>query len=114
MFAVAIVTDGTPIAGVSNMINVQVSDPDDLEEDLAMLEQVAVLETANVKNEVIELAGDVNTLINDLKRVELGDHTLYKLETVQSARGAVQQARYNIRDIYNPNNRFETQRSRGG
>jgi hypothetical protein len=96
------------------MINAQVTDPDDLEEDLAMLQQVADMETANVKSEVVELAGDVDKLIEDLKRVELGDQSLYKLDTVQSARGAVQQARFNIRDIYNPNDRFETQRSRGG
>jgi hypothetical protein len=114
MFAVSMITDGTPIAGVSNMTNVQVLDPDDLEEDIAMLELVGAMEQSDVKTEVEGLVNDVGKLVGALDQLNLSDCSFFSIGTVQAARGAVQQARYSIRDVYAPCERFSSQRSQGG
>jgi hypothetical protein len=78
-----------------------------------MLEQVGAIETANVKTEVEGLDDDVKRLISSLEQLNAGDCSLYSIGAVQTARGAVKQAGYSIRDVYDPSDRFSSQRSQG-
>jgi hypothetical protein len=96
------------------MTNIQILDPEDLEEDIAMLEMVGAMEVANIKTEIDALNGDVKKVMEALDQLNLGDSSLYSLGAVQNARGTVLQAQYSIRDVYAPNDRFQRQRSRGG
>jgi hypothetical protein len=112
MFAVSIITDGTPFAGVTNMINVQQVDPVDLEQDRLLLLATEAVQTINITDRVEQLKGNVDTLIEHLERVTIGDSTMYCLNTINSACGAVQTASYAVRDVYDPQERFQSQRSR--